>query len=74
MMFSFQKMTEDLISRVGGNPLVPGSSSQLEMQERPCDGDVHRELERVKLPIFKGTTKGEVIEAWLENMRICFWL
>lgn len=74
MMLSFQKMIEVLISRVGGNPLVPGSSSQLERQEITSDGDVHSVLEKVKLPIFKGTTKREVAEAWLENMRLCFEL
>ena len=31
-------------------------------------------MEKFKLPIFKGTTKGEVAEAWLENMRLCFEL
>lgn len=35
MMLYFQKMTEVLISRVGGNPLVPGSSSQAERQKIP---------------------------------------
>ena len=58
MMLSFQKITEVLFSMVGGNPSVPGSSSQLERQEIPSNGDVHRELEKFKLPIFKGTTKG----------------
>ena len=31
-------------------------------------------METVKLPISKGNTKGEVAEAWLENMHICFEL
>ena len=74
MMLSFQKMIEVLISRVGGNPSVPSSLSQAKRQEIPSDGDVHRELEKVKLPIFKGTTKGEVAESWLESMCLCFEL
>lgn len=53
---------------------MPGSSSQAERKEILSDGDVHRELERDKIPIFKGTTKGEVAEAWLENMCLCFEL
>jgi len=73
-MLSFQKMTEVLISRVGGNPLVPSSPSQLERQEIPSDGDVHRQLENVNIPIFKGTTKGEVAESWLEDRHLCFGL
>lgn len=74
MMLSFQKMIEVLISRVGGNPSVPGSSSQAKRKEVPSDGYVHRELEKFKLPIFKGNTKGEVAEAWLENTHLCFEL
>lgn len=74
MMLSFQKMTKVLISRVGGNPSVPVSSSQLERQEIPYDGDLHRELEKVKLSILKGTTKGEVTKAWLGKMHLCFEL
>jgi len=53
---------------------MPGSSSQAKRQEVPSDGYVHRELEKVKLLIFKGNTKGEVAEAWLENMHLCFEL
>jgi len=74
MMLSFQKMTKLLISRVWGNHSMLGSSSPAERQAIPSDGHVHRELEKVKLLIFKGTTKGEVAKAWLENMHLCFEL
>jgi hypothetical protein len=73
-MLSFQRITKTLINRTRGNASMHGSSSQHERHEVPSYGDVHIELEKVKLPIFKVTTKREVAEAWLENMRLCFEL
>ena len=60
MMLSSEKLTKVLINRVGGNPLMLGSSSQVERKEVPSDGDVHRELEKVKLPILMEMC----IESW----------
>jgi hypothetical protein len=30
---------------------------------------LYRELEKVKLTLFKGKKKGEVVEAWLKNIK-----
>ncbi len=67
-------MTEDLLERRGGITTMAGTSTQRVDHEKVSEDDLHRELEKVKLPIFKGTTKGEVAKAWLENMKLCFAL
>ena len=41
----------------------------------PVDtGSIHRELDKVKFPEFFGAPDGATIEAWLENMAMCFAL
>jgi hypothetical protein len=37
-------------------------------------GSIHRKLEKVKFPEFFGAPDGAAIEAWLENMAMCFAL
>jgi hypothetical protein len=61
-------MTKALLDRLGGNDSLGGTSAQGERHDQPLEDDLHRELEKFRLPLFKGTTKGEVVEAWLENM------
>jgi len=74
MMRSFHRITEALLDRPGGNTSMAGTSTQGVGHDHLSEDDLHRELEKVRLPIFKGTTKGEVAEAWLENMNLCFAL
>jgi hypothetical protein len=44
----------------------------------PCalvgTGSIHRELEKVKFPKFFGAPDDATVEAWLENMAMCFAL
>ena len=44
----------------------------------PCapavTGTIHRELKKVKFPEFFGAPDGAAVEAWLENMAMCFAL
>ena len=37
-------------------------------------GSIHLELEKVKFPDFFGASDGVAVEAWLENMVMCFSL
>jgi hypothetical protein len=74
MMRSFQRMPEALINRLDrdeGREYVPNEGSYFPLV---VIGSVHRELEKVKFPTFWSSTDCLVVEAWLENMAICFSL
>jgi hypothetical protein len=74
MMRSFQRMSEALINHLDrdeGRESVPNEGSQC---PPVVSGSVHRELEKVKFPEFLGSTDGLAVEAWLENMAMCFAL
>jgi len=74
MMRYFQRMLEALINcldRDEGREYVPNEGSQ----HLPLfSGSVHRELEKVKFLEFRGSMDGLVVEAWFENMEMCFSL
>jgi hypothetical protein len=67
-------MLEALINRLDRDEtreLVPNEGSQ----HAPAgSGSIHRELEKVKFPKFMGAMDDSIIEAWLENMAMCFTL
>jgi hypothetical protein len=74
MMRSFQRMSEALINlldRDEGRASMPNEGSQHTLV---VSSSIHRELEKVKFPEFWGATDGLAIEAWLENMAMCFEL
>jgi hypothetical protein len=74
LMRSFQRMSEALINRLDrdeGRVSVPNEGSQCTLAG---SGSIHRELEKVKFPEFMGATDGSAVEAWLENMAMCFAL
>jgi hypothetical protein len=51
-----------------------GVSTPTEGSQNPTSNHMHRELEKVKFPEFWGSIDGQVTEAWLENMEMCFSL
>jgi hypothetical protein len=72
MMCSFQRMLDammDRLEREEGGVLMDVEGSQ-----NPTSNHVHREMEKVKFLEFWGSTNGQEIEAWLENMEMCFSL
>jgi hypothetical protein len=74
MMRYFQRMSEALINHLDrdeGRGSAPNEGSQC---PPVVSGSVHRELEKVKFPEFWGSTDGLAVEAWLENMAMCFAL
>jgi hypothetical protein len=74
MMRSFQRMSEALINHLDrdeGRAYVPNEGSQ---RTPTGSSSIHKELEKVKFPEFMGATDGSVVEAWLENMVMCFTL
>jgi hypothetical protein len=53
----------------------PGSQHPLRVHRTPVGtSSIHHELEKVKFPEFFGALDGAAIEAWLENMEMCFSL
>jgi hypothetical protein len=54
-----------------GKDFVPNEGLQ---HPHVVNGSVNRELEKVNFPKFLPSTNGLVIEAWLENMEMCFTL
>jgi hypothetical protein len=74
MMRSFQRMSEAVINHLDhdeGRGYVPNEGSQC---PPIVSGSVHRELKKVKFLKLWGSTDGLAIEAWLENMEMCFSL
>lgn len=72
LMRSFQHMSSALIKHLEceqGGPVT-----QNEAPQSTTRNDVHRDLEKVKFLEFCGSTNGHTIEAWLENMTMCFTL
>eukprot|EP00253_Pinus_taeda_P027545 PITA_27545 len=72
LMRSFQHMSEALINRLErehGGPVM-----QNETPQNTTRNDVCRDLEKVKFPEFWGSTDGQSVGAWLENMAMCFTL
>jgi hypothetical protein len=50
---------------------VPNEGSQRALAS---SGNIHKEIEKVNLFEFMGATNGSSIEAWLENIAMCFEL
>jgi hypothetical protein len=74
MMRYFHSKYEVMINRLDrdeGKDFVPNEGLQ---HPHVVNGSVYRELEKVNFPKFFPSTNGLVIEAWLENMEMCFTL
>jgi hypothetical protein len=74
LMRSFHKIFEALIGCL--NKDEARASSPLEGPPRTLIStcSIHRELEKVKVPNFFGSSYGSTTEAWLENMETIFSL
>jgi hypothetical protein len=74
LMRSFQRVSEALINQLDRDEArvpVPNEGSQ---HASVGNGSIHRELKKVKFPEFIGAMDGSSVEAWLENMAMCFAL
>jgi hypothetical protein len=71
-MRSFQRMLEALISCLDRDEARASTTPK----GPPCTsvdtGSIHHELEKVKFPGFFGALDDATVEAWLENMAMCF--
>jgi hypothetical protein len=74
MMRSFQRMFEALISRLDRDEARAPAPAEVPPRAPAITGSIHRELEKVKFPEFFGAPDGAAVEAWLENMAMCFAL
>ena len=74
MMRSFQCMSEALISRLDRDEARAPAPVEVPLRTPAVTGSIHRELEKVKFPEFIGAPDDVAIEAWLENMAMCFAL
>jgi hypothetical protein len=74
MMRSFQRMSEALISRLDRDEATTLAPTEVLSCAPAVTGRIHRELKKVKFPDFFGASDGTTIEAWLENMAMCFAL
>jgi hypothetical protein len=74
MMRYFQRMFEVMINRLDRNEGRESVSNEGSQRPPVVSGSVHRELVKVKFPEFISSTNGLVVEAWLENMAMCFAL
>jgi hypothetical protein len=74
MMRSFQRMLEALINRLDryeGRASIPNEGSHHALAG---SSSMHRELEKVNFLEFMGARDGLAVEAWLDNMAMCFAL
>jgi hypothetical protein len=69
MMRSFQCMSEALINYLDRDEARALASAKVPSVDT---GSIHRELEKVKFLKFFGAPDSAVVEAWLENMAMCF--
>jgi hypothetical protein len=74
LMRSFQQMSEALIIHLDRYEARASAPPEGPLRALVGTGSIHRELEKVKFPEFFGASDGVVVEAWLENMVMCFAL
>jgi hypothetical protein len=70
----FQRMFEALISRLDKDEARAPVPAEVPPRALAVTGSIHRELEKVKFLEFFGAPDGAAVEAWLENMEMCFAL
>jgi hypothetical protein len=74
MMRYFQHMSEALINRLERDEAKASSPPEGPPRTLVGTGSIHHELEKVKFLYFFGASDGPIVEAWLENMAMCFAL
>jgi hypothetical protein len=74
MMRSFQRMSEALINRLDRDEARASTPPEVPPCASVGTGGIHRKLDKVKFPEFFGAPDDAVVEAWLENMAMCFAL
>jgi hypothetical protein len=74
MMRYFQRMSEVLINRLDRDEARAPTLAEVPSRTPAVTGSIHRELKKVKFLEFFGALDGTAIEAWLENMAMCFTL
>jgi hypothetical protein len=74
MMRSFQRMFEALIIHLDRDEARALAPPEVLSHAPAVTGSIHHELEKVKFPEFFGAPDDAAIEAWLENMAMCFEL
>jgi hypothetical protein len=67
-------MSEALINHLDRDEAMALALAKVLSRTPTVTGSIHRELEKVKFPEFFGSLDGAVVEAWLENMAMCFTL
>jgi hypothetical protein len=67
-------MPEALISRLARDEARAPASAEVPPHASAIISSFHCELEKVKFPKFFGAPDGAVVEAWMENMAMCFAL
>jgi hypothetical protein len=74
MMMSFQWMSEALIGRLDRDDTRAPSLPKCPPRAPVSTGSIHRKLEKVKFLEFFCALDDAAIEAWLDNMVMCFSL
>jgi hypothetical protein len=74
MMRSFQCIFEALIIRLERDEARAPEPAEVPPHALISTSSIHRELEKVKFPEFFGAPDNAAVEAWLENMAMCFTL
>ena len=74
MKRSFQHMYEARINRMDRDEARAPTPAEVSSCAPVGTGSIYREFEKVKFSKFFGAPDGAVVEAWLENMAMCFAL
>jgi hypothetical protein len=74
MMRYFQHMSDALIICLDRDEIRVSTPAEILPRAPVGTSSIHRELEKVKFPEFFSASDGAAIEAWLENMAMCFAL
>jgi hypothetical protein len=74
LMRSFQRMFEEPIIHLDRDEARALTPPEDPLRALVGTSRIHHELEKVKFPEFFGAPEDVVVEAWLENMAMCFAL
>jgi hypothetical protein len=74
MMRSFQRISKALISHLDRDESKASAPPEGPPRTLVSTGNIHQELEKVKVPEFYGFPDGAAVEAWLENIAMFFSL
>jgi hypothetical protein len=74
MMRFFQRMSEALINCLDRDEGTTSVLNEVSQHAPIGSSSIHKELEKVTFLEFMGATDDSSVEAWLENMAMCFTL